>query len=70
MLDKNKLRRDTMSIDDFLDIVRANLDKFLIKWENYNKLEPHSYPLTQDNFSEWWEQFIVFVEEEGNVDAN
>lgn len=58
-----------MDINDFLEIVKANLDEFLIKWENHNKLEPHVYPLTQDNFDEWWEQFVVFVEEE-NVDAN
>jgi len=50
-----------MSIDDFLDTVRANLDAFLIKWENRNEAEPHAYPLTQDNFSEWWEQFVTFV---------
>lgn len=56
-----------MNIDDFLDIIRTDLDAFLIKWENHNKSEPLVYPLKQDNFSEWWEHFVMFVEQEENI---
>lgn len=52
-----------ITLDEFLSIIRADLDLFVADWRNRAEVEPGAFPLKQDNFNEWFEDFIIFIEE-------
>ena len=53
-----------LTLDEFLSIIKVDLDIFAANWRNQAEIEPDAFPLEQDNFNEWLEYFIVFIEEE------
>lgn len=52
-----------ITLDEFLSIIRVDLDTFVADWRCRAETEPDMFPLEQDNFNEWLEDFIIFIEE-------
>ncbi len=52
-----------LTLDEFLSIIRVDLDLFVSDWRNRAETEPDTFPLEQDSFNEWFEGFIIFIEE-------
>lgn len=52
-----------ITLDEFLSIIRVDLDLFVSDWLNRAETEPDTFPLEQDDFNEWLEHFIIFIAE-------
>lgn len=53
-----------LTLDEFLSIIRVDLDTFVDDWRTRSEAEPGIFPLEQDNFNEWLEHFIIFIAEQ------